>query len=448
MFTVGEIARIVRGELTRGGDARPSRVVHDSRRTERGDLFVALAGARADGHAFLGEAFARGACAALVSKRTVAESAEGPTIVVPDTLAALQQLAAAWRDRLSATIVAVTGSNGKTTTRALLAHLLRAGRAVHEAPENYNTEIGLPLALLAAPASSDVGVFELGTAKPGEIAALVSILRPTTGILTGVGPSHLGGFGSVEAIAEEKWDLARGLPPDGLVLVNGDAEPLRRRAARDPHDTLTVGLGDCRFCGRVVETAPRLVVDVDDPPLRLETQLLGEHNATNVLLAAACAHRLGLSARAIEEGARTFEAIPHRLQVLPAPFGSLLDDVYNANPASMEGALRVLAEWGGPATRRGFVFGDMLDLGASSDDHHRGVLRLALELGIDVVFPVGRRATAVCREVGPLRVVVTEATERVASVREQLPGPNDVLLVKGSRALRLENLVDEILAAG
>jgi len=447
VFSVREIAAVVRGDLTLDVGGTPRRIVHDSQRIERGDLFVALRGARTDGHAFLTEAFDRGACAALVSEHTSDTPAALALIVVPNALVALQRLAGAWRERLDGkTIVAVTGSNGKTTTRSLLAHILRKQFVVHEAPENYNTEIGLPLALLGMAESSEIGVFELGTEKPGEIAALTSILRPTVGILTGVGPSHLGGFGSIDAIAQEKWDLARGVPPGGLLLLNGDAAPLRPFVANGKLDAVTVGLAAGQIRGRVVEAVPTLCVEVDDPPLRLETKLIGEHNATNVLLAALCAHRLGLASSAIEARVRTFEAVPHRLRSLPAPFGVVLDDVYNANPASMKAALHVLIGYGGPSSRRVFVFGDMLDLGETSDHHHREILTLALELGIDSVLPAGPRAADACLGIESDRIALAKPEERIARLRALLPGPDDVVLIKGSRALRLEELVDELLA--
>jgi len=448
MFSVREIAAHVRGELTEAVDATPTRIVHDSRQVAPGDLFVALPGTRTTGDAFVDDAFARGACAALVASVEGSSKGDGrPRIVVPDALDALQQLARAWRDRLAkTTIVAVTGSNGKTTTRSLLAHVLRACGGVHEPPENYNTEIGLPLALLRTPETAEVGVFELGTERPGEIELLTSILRPSIGILTGVGPSHLAGFGSAERVAEEKWDLVRGLPDDGLLFVNGDDVLLRPRAEGERRATVAVGLGDADLRGRIVAAVPRLVVRVDDPPLRLETPLVGAHNATNVLLAVACALRLGVPSGAIEERAKSFVPIPHRLRLRPAPFGVLLDDVYNANPASMAAALDVLAAYGSPSTRRLFVFGDMLGLGDAGPEHHRAIRDLAVRLGIDIV-PAGPLAVDACAEIASDRILSIPLAGRAAALRHLLFGRENAVLVKGSRALRLEDLVDELLAS-
>jgi len=444
MFSLDEIAHVVHGRLRGAREATPRRVVHDSRLVEPGDLFVALRGARTDGHAYLIDAYTRGACGAIVSDQSELPASVAGLIVVPDPLAALQALAAAWRSLSTATIVGVTGSNGKTTTRRLLAHLLQGTFTVHEPPENYNTEIGLPLALLGMPEDCTVGVFELATESPGEIGQLAKILRPPMALVTSAGPSHLDGLGSIDAVAVEKWSLVESLPPDGVAFVNAESEPLRAFIERAPCEVVTIGLtrGDLR--GHVASSIPRLVVQVEDPPLTLETGLLGDQNATNVLLAAACALRLGLSPHAIEERAATFEPIGRRLRPIPAPFGTVLDDTYNANPASTKAALRVLAQFGRPQSRRIFAFGDMLGLGEGSDRYHEEVLDLALNLGLDVA-PVGPRASAACAASGSDRIIKIGSEGAVAAIRDRLSGPDVVVLVKGSRALELERIVAALL---
>ncbi len=444
MFSLGEIAAIVHGERTNRGGRTPRRIVHDSRCVEPGDLFVALPGARTDGHEHLADAFRRGACGAIVSDPSRAPDSVHGLVVVPDTLVALQTLAAAWRDRSSATIVGITGSNGKTTTRSLLAHLLRDTSSVHEPPENYNTEIGLPLALLAMPGDSDVGVFELATEAPGEIRRLAEILRPSAALLTGVGPSHLEGFGSIDAIVAEKWSLVDTMAPEGLAFVNAESTPLRTRIATAGRTLVTVGLHEGEFRGHITSVVPRLSVVIDEPPLELRTGLLGEHNATNVLLAVACALRLGTSPATIEERTRTFEPIRQRLKAISAPFGTVLDDTYNANPASTRAALRVLAAFGTPRSRRLFLFGDMLGLGARSADYHTEILGFALGLGVDVI-PIGSRARAACTTAASDRIALLEPDSVSEAIRRRLAGPEDVVLVKGSRALGLERIVAALL---
>ena len=366
MDPIDEIAAAVGGTLLRGDGVTPTRIVHDSREVREGDLFVALRGSRADGHAFLEDAFARGACGALVSDPSTASDDTRNLIVVDDTLGALQRLASAWRRRLGGTLVGITGSNGKTTTRALLAHVLSGrggGRSVSNAPRNYNTEVGLPLALLAMPETAAIGLFELGADRPGDIATLADLLVPDVAVVTSIGPSHLDGFGTVDAVAREKWSLVERLPANGFAVLNVDSPHLRHLAGTAPCRCVTVGLQHGAVRGRVVRDVPNLELVVDDPPMRLVCPLIGEHNAMNLLLAAATAVQLGISPDALQERAETFEPVPHRLRPVPTAFGTILDDTYNANPASAAGALACLAQFGGHRTRRAFVFGEMRDLG-------------------------------------------------------------------------------------
>ena len=451
MFPVGKIAAVVGGRLIRGDATAPTRIVHDSRAVREGDLFVALRGRRVDGHTFLTDAFERGACGALVSNPSLVPDARN-VIVVDDVLAALQRLAGAWRGSLGATIVGITGSNGKTTTRALLAHLLRedpAEATVFSAPKNYNTEIGLPLALLAMPPTASIGLFELGAERPGDIPPLADLLSPQIGLITSIGPSHLDGLRTVAAVATEKWALVERLPSDGLAVLNADSPHLRARLAETPCRCLTVGLEHGRIRGRIVREVPRLVVGVDDPPLRLDCPLIGRLNATNLLLAAGTAHQLGVPTEAIERRAQTFDPVPHRFQPVTAPFGTILDDTYNANPASTAGALRTLARLGGRQTRRVFVFGEMRDLGLDADRYHREILDLAVELNVDLIVPVGERATAACRERPSPSVALVEGGQVADAVRRFCQaGEEALVLVKGSRALELERLVDRIVGGG
>jgi len=452
MYSIGEIATIVSGRLLRADEATPRRIVHDSREVLKGDLFVALRGQRVDGHAFLSDAFAHGACSALISDASSAPADARNLIVVVDPLASLQRLAATWRNVLNATFVGITGSNGKTTTRALLAHLLRepdGADAVFNAPKNYNTEVGLPLALLAMPETASIGLFELGAERPGDIAALADILVPEIGLITSVGPSHLGEFGTVEAVAREKWSLVEGLRADGVAVLNADSPHLRRLAEEAPGRCLTVGLERGEVRGRLEREVPQLHLLVDDPPIRLDCPLIGRHNAVNLLLAAVTAERLGLAANTIEERAQTFAPVSHRLQLIHAPLGTILDDTYNANPASTAGALHTLARLGSDRAHRVFVFGEMRDLGPDSDRHHRRVLDLAVRLGIDAVLPVGQRAVAACRE-GSAQAADIVDRDRLGDTIRTLcrDSTESVVLVKGSRALQLERLVAELVNGG
>jgi len=449
MFDLQEIATIAGGRLLdeQAAFLRPKRIVHDSRLVETGDLFAALPGERADGHAFVADAFERGACAALVSAADEVSSRTSNQIVVSDVLCALQAIAGAWRTQLPGTFIAITGSNGKTTTRALLAHLLGGLPEAFEAPKNFNTEIGLPLAILAMPETARIGVFELGADRPGDIGKLAEILRPDLGIITSVGPSHLDRFGSVERVAAEKASLAEALPDNALLFVNADSAPLARHLNEEapPCRLLRAGLERGGIVARVERSVPWIELVVEEPALRLSAPLLGRHNARNLLLAALAALELGISPATIAQRAASFEPVSHRLQRLEAPFGAILDDTYNANPASTEEALRVLAGFGSASARRIFVFGDMRDLGRISDAEHRRIAELALDVGVDRIFPVGDLATSACRAAALAISRFVSRQELGHAIVEDACGET-VVLVKGSRTLALDGLVSDLRA--
>ena len=448
-LSVGDIAHIVDGVALGTFDARPRRAVHDSRLVEPGDLFVALKGEQTDGHRFLVDAFHRGAVAALISE-PVALPEEAPSAVVVDCpLRALQTLAAAWRDRLSGRVIGITGSFGKTTTRALLAHVLRETFATHEAPANYNSEIGLPLALLEMSVQDQAGVFELGTENPGDIALLSSILRPTAALVTGIGPSHLAQFGSLKAIVREKWALIEALPDEGMAIVNGDDPYLLDRARTALRNIFTVGVAEGDLRASEVRAAPFLELDLTVPPMTLRTRLLGQHNATNVLLASACAKALAVPERDIERRVASFPPVPHRLELHETQELTLIDDTYNANPAAMRAALDVLASCGHAGSHRLFVYGEMRDLGPSSDGAHQDIARHAQLLGIDRVLPVGDMPERACRSLPQKMVLAGVSRELLPDlIRQQLRGSEDVVLIKGSRALGLDEVVDRLLDSG
>jgi len=448
MFSVLQIARLVDGCLLRSMETTPERVIHDSRLVQEGDLFIALKGERTDGHEFLEEAFVRGACGAIVSdSKAVPETARN-VIRVEEPLRALWTLAAAWRREHSATLVGITGSCGKTTTKALLAHLLAADKKVFAAPESYNTEIGLPLALLAMSTSAQVSIFELGASAPGEIAPLAELLAPHIAILTTAGRAHLGGFGDISTVAEEKWELVRALPGDGTVVVNADCLELAPFIEQETRRLVSFGLESGMVRGTITRSVPNLHVKIAEPPLGLICPLIGRHNATNLLGAVSCALHLGVPPQTIERRVATFEPVSHRLQLLRVPFGYLLDDTYNANPDSTAAALRVLATLDVPVERRGFVFGDMLELGEAAARFHRELLRLALGLGIAPVFPVGELANQaaqdVLEEVPRGTIIYSDRQELAGCIRRSLEGDRNLLLVKGSRRLGLEGLVEQL----
>lgn len=448
MFSVAKIARVVDGNLKRKTGEAPRRVVHDSRALQEGDLFVALKGTRTDGHAYLEEAFSKGACGAIVSACAAVPHNGRNVILVENTQVALWSLAKAWRQEFSATFIGITGSCGKTTTKGLLAHLLDVDFQVFTAQQSYNTEIGLPLALLNMPTSAKVGVFEVGANAPGEIASLADLLSPQIAVITMVGRTHLEGFGDLATVAKEKWELVRALPADGTAIVNADCPELSLFMQNEKRDLVTFGLEKGKIRGKITRAVPDLCVRVEKPPLQLTSPLIGRHNATNLLAAVTCALYLGVSPQTIEERVASFRPVPHRLNLIRAPFGYLLDDTYNANPEATTAALHVLAELDLPVKRRAFVFGDMLELGKETARFHREILELALRLGVSPIFPVGEWATQAVQErlpsTPPGTFAVTSRDELADRIREYLPGNRNLLLVKGSRRLGLEGLVEEL----
>jgi len=448
MFPVEKIAQIVGGELLRGENVIPGRAIHDSRLVQAGDVFVALSGLKFDGHRFLSDVFARGASAAIVSDDSNLPDNARNLILVANPALAMQQWAAAWRKSLHATIVAITGTNGKTTVRALLGHLLSAQGSVYASPNNYNTEIGLPISLLSMPAVTDIGVFELGAERPGDITTLAEILQPHIGILTSVGPGHLDEFKTVEAVASEKWSLIEHLPENGTAIINADVPRLLDLAATANVPVVTTGLNVGDLQGQVLQTVPSLKIQLANQNIMLACPLIGTHNANNLLLAAAAAHRLGLSWHAIADQAASFKPIAHRLQPIPSSFGTILDDTYNANPASMMAALDVLASFGPVESRRVFVFGTMSGLGTDSDRLHHEIAQQALHHPIDTILPIGDAAIAACRAVtAPAEEAKVVVLPRDGIKAWIIDGASDpmVVLVKGSRDLALETLVAELL---
>ena len=448
MFSRQQIAKIVEGEvLHESGGGEVVRVIHDSRLIEPGDLFVAVKGERSDGHAFLAHAFEKGACGAIISdERAIPDNAFN-LIVVRDVLVALHALAAAWRETIDATFVGITGTCGKTTTRSLLHHLLQGAMNVYSAPGNYNTEVGLPLALLAMPRGPKVGLFELGASGLGEIAPLASLLSPRIGAITLAGRGHLKGFGSVEIVAQEKWDLVRALPANGMAFVNVDCPALAALSEKHTGSIKTVGIDKGDIRGRIVSAKGGLVVDTDSPRLHLETRLLGAHNATNILLAVAIALELGLAQEEIEVRIKTFSPFSHRLNLLPAAFGYILDDSYNANPESTRAALMALSNLELPVEHRAFVFGEMLELGEASQRYHDEAINLALELGIGPIFPVGELSRIAARRASSAEsFIFCEKEDLAKCIREHLPNGKTALLVKGSLAVGLISIVEQLSA--
>ena len=451
MWDLREAAEALEARLVRpAAPFAASGAACDSRRVRPGDLFVALPGTRANGHDFVGEAFARGAVGALVSRDPGVGS---NLLLVSDVPTALRELAAWRRATIEAAIVGVTGSFGKTTAKELVAAALSARYRTFRAPENYNTEIGVPIALLSIPDDAEAAVFELAMTARGEIRQLADLVQPWAGLITTVGPAHLAQLGSLEAIADAKWELAEALPEEGVLALGWDSPELRARAERYPGLCLSFGsTPEADFHPRdVVADRPegvsfRAVSPAGEFPVQLK--LLGEHMAVLACGAIALAWGMGVPERSAAQALAHVEPVPHRLQLRAAPFGWLLDDCYNANPQSMRAALRTLSTLKVPASRRVALLGDMLDLGPDEDRFHAEIVREAKDRGLDALFCYGPRAARAFRHwTGPGAAEAADLEALLPAIRREVWSAPTLLLVKGSRGMGLERAVDALVSA-
>lgn len=451
MFSCSEIANIVTGSLLQRDNtaAVPVGFAHDSRILAPGEVFIALRGEQTDGHHYLSEAFARGAIGAIISDRAAIPTKGRNIILVADPLQALHSLARHWRRRFSAPIIGVAGSCGKTTTKEMIAHLLRPHRHTFVSPGNYNTEYGLPLALLTMDEDAEVGIFELGEERVGDIGLLVDILAPTIGVVTMVGRAHLEFLQNSERVAEEIWQLVNALPADGYAILNADSSLLEMLRRRSTVNEISFGIqkGDLRASVTNRIYGLHLELTERDEPIKLISPLLGKHNSYNILAAVAVARLLNIPWQEIQQGVTSFVPYAHRLCLYPSPLGYILDDSYNANPDSTAAALRVLVELDLPVKYRAFIFGDMLELGKETPKFHHHIMESALKLGIDFIFTIGDNACTAAAKLrsGVLsrRIILSENKELLQrQVEERLPPGESLVLIKGSRAMGLEVLAD------
>jgi len=422
-------------------------VANDSRTSGAGDLFWALRGDRHDGHDFVQDALARGAAACIVQ----ADKHRGehrPAVLVRDTLEALWDLARWYRRRLDVLTIAVTGSVGKTTTREMIHAALGAGFAGTRSPHNYNNHIGVPLSILGIERHHDFAVLEIGASRVGEIHELAGIAVPQVGVVTAVGPAHLDGFGDEDEIVRAKGELIEALPKSGLAVLAGDDPRVRQMAVRAACRVVFVGEGannDLRATD--VEAGPnRLRYRIDGDTYELP--VTGRHHLTAALCATAVAREIGMSPAAIAEGLDTFT--PARGRCRPEQIGAwiVIDDTYNANPSSMQAACEVLKGWAGDGSRI-LVAGDMLELGCRTEELHVTLGRTVARAGIDHLLAYGGSAHHVirgAREAGmdSRRLADCREIDDVSAALECRLEPGDVVLVKGSRGMRMERVIDRI----
>jgi UDP-N-acetylmuramoyl-tripeptide--D-alanyl-D-alanine ligase len=446
------VASACAGELPPGTpELTVSRVCTDSRQLQRGDLFVAIAGEHFDGHEFLGQAAAAGAGAAIVARGRAGAAARSlPLIQVDDTRAALGRLAATYRREFQLPIVTVAGSNGKTTTKELLAAVLRQKLETLWSEASFNNDIGVPLTLLRLGPRHQAAVLEAGTNHPGELAPLVRMIAPQMGVITTIGREHLEFFGDLEGVAAEEGWLAELLPGTGRLFLNGDNEWSDAVAGRTRAAVTRVGFStanDWRIrSARLDKQGVSFRVHAPAPEWSGEYRihLLGRHQVLNATLALAVGAELGLTRPQMERGLTECQPARMRLQLWELNGVRVLDDAYNANADSMIAALETLQEL--PCRgRRVAVLGDMAELGAHSESAHEEVGRRAAELGVGQLFAVGKMAPVLARGArgaGLNRVIEFADVEAAAAAVKQFVRTGDVLLLKASRATRLERVAE------
>ncbi|MBM4227413.1 MAG: UDP-N-acetylmuramoyl-tripeptide--D-alanyl-D-alanine ligase [Gammaproteobacteria bacterium] len=445
-MSLADAAAIVGGQLT-GADHGFEGVSTDSRTLAPKQLFYALKGERFDGHDSLPQAADRGAAGAVVTRRMDTALA---CIHVPDTRRALGDLARAWRLRHHCTVIGVTGSNGKTTTKEMTAAILRQRGPTLATEGNLNNHIGLPLTLFGLSAEHEAAVIEMGANAMNDIAELADIARPDIGIVTMCGPAHLQGFGSVENVALAKGRLFEGIAPEGVAILNVD-DPFRDfwLTMCGQRKVLRFGLSaEADFTAHeITEGAPgegvRFELVCPQGTVTIHLPVDGVHNVRNALAAAAASMAAGATLSEVATGLAGMDAVRGRLVVRRGRGGSrIIDDSYNANPASLRAALHVLGRAEG---RRWLVLGDMGELGPEAAAIHRTMGREARELGVAQVFALGELTRETVEGFGPGARHFTDVTLLTESLSQDL-APDVTVLVKGSRFMQLERVVASLVA--
>jgi UDP-N-acetylmuramoyl-tripeptide--D-alanyl-D-alanine ligase len=450
-------AALATGGTALGGNPRIEGVSTDTRTIASGELFIALKGENFDGHEFVEAAAERGAAAAMVDQDWAAGRSSGlPLLAVADTRLAFGYLGASWRARFDIPLIGITGSNGKTTVKEMTAAILRAqaaadgydpALAVLATAGNLNNDIGLPQMLLRLHASHRAAVIEMGMNHPGEIAYLTRLAQPTVALVNNAQRAHLAGLGGVAEVARAKGEIFDGLRSGGTAVINADDPfcPLwrERNAGRR---TLTFGLAqpaDVR--GRAEPKALGSLLSIDTPQGAMEVALAvpGLHNARNALAAAAAALAAGATLDAVSAGLTSFSGVKGRLQIRPATGGALLvDDTYNANPDSVRAAIDVLAATPG---RKILVLGDMGEIGGQAGQFHDEIGGYAKSQGVDQLFALGEHSELSSRNFGAGGHHFAGVEALLAALVPQLDGET-VVLVKGSRFMRMERVADAVAA--
>ena len=441
-MTLSEICRAL--NLPCSQDMGLTGICIDSRQVKPGQLFIAIRGERFDGHQFIHDAAALGAAVVVCSQAVVGISI--PQLVVPDTTQALASIATAHRQKLSCRVIALTGSNGKTTVKEMIASILP--EPSYATPGNLNNHIGVPLSVLQLQEEHRYAVFELGANHVGEIAHTVAIVKPQVTLINNIAPAHIEGFGSIDGVARTKGEIHQGLAVAGTAVINDDDayahywDPLLENKNTLRFSAVHPAAIYAREITFNAEGCGQFILVIPQGEARIELQVAGAHNVSNALAAAACTHALGISLSDIALGLSRFRGVPGRMTFLHGKNNALIiDDTYNANLRSSLTAIDVLGHRGG---RRIFVFGDMGELGSYSKQHHEEVGLAAREHGIDLLMTCGTQSEATARAYGVTAKHYHRQEDLVLDLLNQLD-ENTTVLVKGSRSSKMEKIVHSLI---
>ena len=412
----------------------------DSRDIKEGDLYLAISGEKVDGHSFLEEVFAKGARTALVSQSI--DNFKGKLIKLDDPVYAIGEIAKTWRDQFQIPVIGITGSNGKTSTKELLKYILSAKYDIHATEGNYNTSIGLPLTLLRLTEYHGVSILEMGANQPGDIEKLCKIAYPTHGLITNIAPAHLEGFGDIQTVANTKGELFKFLSK-GLSFIN--AADNRINELETYGDSITFGLtSNCDYPTDLHHNKDGSII-LTIAAEEIKTNSINLSFAKNVIACSTIARELGLSWEAIKDRILTSQPPKGRCEIKTNGQITVIDDTYNANVDSTIAAIDYLKAFSGNG-KRIFVFGDMLELGDSSEDQHRIIGKKCQKEELSVVFTIGNETIVTHEEINnSILHKHFEQKETLLSNLNEIISEGDKILVKGSRGMRMEKIVEQII---
>lgn len=449
--TLSQVAMMANGSLV---DAQFKEVVihgvtKDTREDLTNSLYIPIVGENFNGHKFVEQAIKeKGAAASLWQKSEPNPPANLPLIYVEDTVKALQQMARVYRDELQLTVIGITGSNGKTTTKDIVTSLLKTTFRVHKTAGNYNNHIGLPLTLLSMQEDTEVAVLEMGMSDFGEIELLSEIAKPDAAIITNIGESHLQELGSREGIAKAKLEIAVGLKEKGILVINGDEPLLTENVSSMPFEIITFGMKEENDYKTAIEEISKDYTKFSVNGLTYTIPVLGQHNVMNAVASIAVAHHLNVSQQSIMEGLENVSITGMRNEVVHGKNKvTLINDAYNASPTSMKAAIDLLASLKG-FNRKIAVLADMLELGEEEKQFHYDTGAHVSGKDIDYVFTFGTLGSSIAAGAKSVmkesNVTAFQSKDELISYLKDFVQPEDIVLVKGSRGMKLEEVVQSL----